>query len=121
MEGARFTIRTDHDALRWILNMADATGKLARWRLRLSKYEFDVVHRAGIKHQSADALSRLTTSGNDDTTLDDGIPVMILENGGTSDGRVCYECDDDETPTDAFGIMMIDTPEALPTIVDFVR
>lgn len=36
LEGARFTIRTNHDALRWILNMADATGKLARWRLHLS-------------------------------------------------------------------------------------
>lgn len=53
---ARLTIRTDQDALRWILNMAYATGKLARWKLRLYLFEFDVVHLDGIKHQAEDAL-----------------------------------------------------------------
>lgn len=65
LEGRCFTIRTDHDALRWILNMADATGKLARFCQRLQELEFDVVHREGIKHQAADALSRLGTKGED--------------------------------------------------------
>ena len=79
LEGTRYTIRTDHDALRWILNMADATGKLARWRLRLAEYEFDVVHRAGVKHQAADALSRLPTDGEDKAPLDDEIPVLVIQ------------------------------------------
>lgn len=56
LEGSRFTIRTHHDALQWILNMADATDKSARWRLRLSELEFDIVHRAGVTHQPADIL-----------------------------------------------------------------
>ena len=30
LEGTRFTVRTDHDALRWILNLTDLTGRLAR-------------------------------------------------------------------------------------------
>lgn len=30
VEGARLTLRTDHHALLWILNVADATGNLAR-------------------------------------------------------------------------------------------
>lgn len=56
LEGVSFTFRTDHEALRWILNMADLTGKLARWRLSLSELEFDVFHRFGIKHQAPDDL-----------------------------------------------------------------
>lgn len=30
IEGRSFKIRTDHNDLRWILNMADATGKLSK-------------------------------------------------------------------------------------------
>ena len=39
LEGQRFTIRTDHDSLRWVLNFADAKGRLVRWRLRLSEHD----------------------------------------------------------------------------------
>ena len=59
LEGQRFTVRSDRDSLRWVLNLADAKGRLAGWRLRLSEYDFVVEHRAGIKHQAAEALSRL--------------------------------------------------------------
>ena len=45
LEGSKFTLRTDHDSLRWIMNLSDASGRLQRWRLRLSEYEYDVVHR----------------------------------------------------------------------------
>ena len=40
LEGTKFTIRTDHKALKWILDMKDSTGRLARWRLKL--YNFDL-------------------------------------------------------------------------------
>ena len=70
-EGQRFTVRTDHDFLRWVLNLADAKGRLARWLLRLSEYDFVVEHRAGIKHQAADGLSRLETTRLDNSTLRD--------------------------------------------------
>lgn len=38
LKGIRLNIRTEQDALRWILTMAYAPGKLARSRLRLSEY-----------------------------------------------------------------------------------
>lgn len=56
MEGAGFRIRPDHDAWRWLLGLADASGKLGLWGLRLSKPEFDVMGRAVIKHPAAEAL-----------------------------------------------------------------
>lgn len=64
-----FKIRTDHDALNWILSLTDSTVWLGRWRLRLSELDFDVVNHAGIKHQATEAFSRLNTSGKDESPL----------------------------------------------------
>jgi hypothetical protein len=35
LKGERFVIRTDHHSIRCVLNLSDAQGRLARWRLRL--------------------------------------------------------------------------------------
>lgn len=56
--------------------MTECTGKLARWSLGFSELEFDIVHRAGIKHQTADALSRIKTNSEDKTVLDDEVQVF---------------------------------------------
>lgn len=61
LKGAGFTTRTDHRAFPGSLTRAKATGKLEKWRLRLSEVKVDIFHRAGIKHQDAEALSRLKT------------------------------------------------------------
>lgn len=58
--------------------MADATAQLARRRLRLSEMELTVVQRACIKHQAADALSRMETTRNKTYLLDDDLPVMTI-------------------------------------------
>ena len=42
IEGLTFTVRTDHDALRWLMKISDSTGRLMRWRLRLSVFDFTV-------------------------------------------------------------------------------
>lgn len=61
--GKRFTLRTDHSALLWILNLEDATGKQARWRLRHLEYDNFVKHCLGIKHQEEQTLFKLETDG----------------------------------------------------------
>ena len=89
LEGQRFTVRTDHDSLKWVLNLADAKGRLARWRLRLSEFDFDVEHRAGVKHQAADALSRMETTGLDTRPLGDEIPCFTTVSDIPGEGLPC--------------------------------
>jgi RNase H-like domain found in reverse transcriptase len=59
LEGTEFTVRTDHHALRWVMNLSDAQGHLARWRLRLAEFTVKVEYHPGIAHHAADAMSRL--------------------------------------------------------------
>lgn len=56
--GAKFVVRTDHGALRWLVNFRNPEGQLARWLETLSTYDFDITHRPGRIHGNADALSR---------------------------------------------------------------
>lgn len=58
LESRRVTVRTHHAALKSVFTMSDASGELARWRLRLSQLEFGVVHYASSELQAADAMSR---------------------------------------------------------------
>ena len=56
--GCKFSVRTDHQALKWLLEFREPQGQVARWLERLQEYHFDVEHRPGNKHTNADALSR---------------------------------------------------------------
>jgi RNase H-like domain found in reverse transcriptase len=59
LEGQKFIIRTDHHSLRWVLNLSDAQGHLARWRLRLLEFDYEVQYHPGALHHGADMMSRL--------------------------------------------------------------
>lgn len=56
---SHFMICTDHKPLKLLLPSADALDKLERCRLTLLNLYFNVVSRAGIRHQVSDKLSRL--------------------------------------------------------------
>ncbi|XP_049302045.1 uncharacterized protein LOC105225932 isoform X1 [Bactrocera dorsalis] len=56
--GQRFLLRTDHAALKWLLQFKNPEGQIARWIERLQNYDFETEHRKGIHHKNADALSR---------------------------------------------------------------
>lgn len=79
LEENQFIIQTDHDCLKWIRNLADATGRLARLRLHLFEFEFDAVHRAEIEHQAADALSSMPTDGADITLMEVDILIVVID------------------------------------------
>ena len=56
--GRPFEIVTDHSALRYILTNKSGSGRLTRWALKLSEFDFTITHRAGKKQRHVDALSR---------------------------------------------------------------
>ena len=84
LDGSEFTIRTDHDSLKWLLNLSDASGRLQRWRLRLQEFTYDIQYRPGAQHKAADAVSRLSTTGHDDEPIDDDLPVLALTDVDTT-------------------------------------
>ena len=44
-------------SLRWLMNVKDTSGRLARWALLLQQYHFEILHRPGKVHGNADGLS----------------------------------------------------------------
>lgn len=77
-EGQRLLICTDHDARRWIRNLADLIWWMVRWKVRISEFGFEVVHKAGIKNKVADELSQLEIDGAGKTLLNDDIPELLM-------------------------------------------
>jgi RNase H-like domain found in reverse transcriptase len=80
LEGQKFIIRTDHHSLRWVLNLADAQGRLARWRFRLLEFDFEVQYAPGRGHHGADTMSRLRAEDAEpvDGPVDAEIPCFMV-------------------------------------------
>lgn len=57
----------------------DSTGILARWRVRPFKFEYDDIHRAGVKSQAAVKLSLLRTTDEGKPVFDCELPVLAVE------------------------------------------
>jgi len=56
--GQEVHLRIDHSSLTWLLTFRNLEGQTARWFQRLQEYNYTSEHRQGIRHTSADALSR---------------------------------------------------------------
>lgn len=58
VDGVPFTVITDHSSLRWLHNLREPHGKLARWAVRLQAFDITFEHRPGRLMTVPDALSR---------------------------------------------------------------
>lgn len=56
-----------------------STRILARWRLRLSEFPLDNVHYVGVRHQTADALSRLQTTCENETLPKGDLRLLAID------------------------------------------
>jgi hypothetical protein len=111
--GKRFTVRTDHSSLTWLLNFKEPQGQIARWMEELSQYDMDIVHRAGKKHANADALSRLLVDGGDH--YEHGVTLEVLPCGG------CPKCTRAEEQWGGFIREVDDVVSLAPVIIQEVR
>ncbi len=54
----RFKLYTDHQILKYVFNMKDTRGRIARWFTLLAEYDFEICYRAGRDNACADFWSR---------------------------------------------------------------
>ena len=57
--GKKFTVRSDHQPLKWLFKLKEPTGQVARWLELLQSYDFVIDYRAGKQHGNADGMSRV--------------------------------------------------------------
>ena len=84
-----FLLRTDHASLRWLWQAKDTYGQCARWFELLAEFDFKLVHRAGAKHQNADALSRLPNVNEQCDA--EKCPFEVDENYSTTHATSCKQ------------------------------
>lgn len=57
--GRKFKLVTDHRPLTWLFSIKDPGSRLARWRLKLEEYDYEIIYKPGKINKNADALSRI--------------------------------------------------------------
>lgn len=69
LEGSKFTLFTDHQALTHLLGMTQPRGRIARWVNYLQQFDFVISHRPGPLLTDADAMSRLLVPNTLDSPM----------------------------------------------------
>jgi hypothetical protein len=75
----KFTFHVDHDALKYMVNKPQLSGRIARWILLLQEFNFLVNIRPGKRHANADFLSRIREEVNPES-INDNFPDAHLFN-----------------------------------------
>lgn len=78
-----FIALTDHNAVHWLTEITERSGRLMRSRLRLSRFHFQIQNKKENKHSQADALSRLHSLGEAASPIEGEMPVFT--SGGPPD------------------------------------
>ena len=76
LQGGKYVVHTDQAPLRWLRTTTEETGRLMRWRLHLSEFDFTVKYKKGTRKSVADCLS---TRGSTTDEVHDDIPCFALE------------------------------------------
>ena len=94
--GREFKVRSDHQPLKWLFNLKDPSGQVARWLEILAAYNFVIDYRPGKKHNNADGMSRrpcdprtCSCPSEDDSYLPCGPCKKCHRNTDLMQGSVC--------------------------------
>ncbi|UYV67435.1 K02A2.6-like [Cordylochernes scorpioides] len=84
--GRKFTILSNHPALQWLKGIKAPSGRLFRWRLRLSRYEYEVRSINGVQQYETGVLTRIPFCGLLDASL-------IKSHQSSPSGKSCVTMD----------------------------
>ena len=79
--GRRFRIQTDHAALQWLMKTPEPIGQRSRWVEQSAAFDFEVIHRPGVRHQNADSISRILCRQCDWEADDVEVVAPVKEEG----------------------------------------
>ena len=114
--GRKFKIITDHAALKWLITVKNhQCARLNRWVLKLTEYDFEILHKPGKKHVNADVLSRHVAAvvpqpEGTDTEGDEEAEISLSKNS------IAIAQDKDEYCQQI--LKALDQGERLPFLVD---
>lgn len=64
------------DVVQWILDIFGCNGKTGKFEAKFAESDIGIVFRAGINHQAAEILSHAPTNGQEESPLEDIVPVL---------------------------------------------
>jgi hypothetical protein len=101
--GYKVVFHTDHDALKYLINKPDLSGRIARWILLLQEFNYDVVVKSGKMNVNADYLSRQRGPENStdlSAEFPDEFPEQAFSSTGIPEEQVMVHQVAGATPSD---------------------
>ena len=80
--GQHLRLITDHKNLKWLLDQKNPSGRLGRWVLRLSEFDFELAYRKGSRMKVADCLSRNSQRDSEWRDDDEEMPANAINSEG---------------------------------------
>ncbi|GFT08585.1 retrovirus-related Pol polyprotein from transposon 297 [Trichonephila clavipes] len=78
IEGTEITVASDHQPLKWLLNLKSPTGRLARWALEIQSFTLKVQYIPGKANVVADLLSRPVTQEEESFCEENNITIADM-------------------------------------------
>ena len=104
--GQKFVIETDHNPLVWLYKIKEPNTRLARWKIKLDEFDFEIVYKKGKENLVADALSRVEVYNNENdnvsTTPQVGEPSNLeeVEESLSQNSKNYHDISSDEDQSD---------------------
>ncbi|GFW21079.1 hypothetical protein TNCV_2703191 [Trichonephila clavipes] len=93
IEGTEITVASDHQPLKWLLNLKSPTGRLARWALEIQSLNLKVQYIPGKANVVADMLSRPVTQ-EEESFCKENITIADMPTRSCKDVREAQLKDD---------------------------
>ncbi|GFX15917.1 retrovirus-related Pol polyprotein from transposon 17.6 [Trichonephila clavipes] len=94
IEGTEITVASDHQPLKWLLNLKSPTGRLARWALEIQSFNLKVQYIPGNANVVADMLSRPVTQEEESFCEENNITIADMPTRSCNDMREVQLKDD---------------------------